>query len=219
MMVSMLWTGIDEAGRGSLIGPLVVCSFTIEEEKIEELENLKVKDSKKLSPKKREELYQKLSKIGNFSFDIIDAEKINRSTLSLNKLEILSFIKLSDGDIVIIDCPEQNEARFVEKIRKSIPKELIVENKADENYLVVSAASIGAKVMRDLKIKELEKRLKMEIGSGYPGDRRTLDFVKKIIKNKEIVDKIVRKRWSTFEKITQINHQQELVEKKQINRI
>ena len=50
----MLVCGVDEAGRGSMIGPLVVAAITIEKSKIKKLSEIGVKDSKKLSPKTRE---------------------------------------------------------------------------------------------------------------------------------------------------------------------
>jgi len=55
--------GADEAGRGCVLGPLVICLATVEQEREEELRKIGVKDSKLLTPKRREHLYGKIREI------------------------------------------------------------------------------------------------------------------------------------------------------------
>ncbi|MGH9934108.1 MAG: ribonuclease HII, partial [Nitrososphaerales archaeon] len=59
----MMVAGVDEAGRGSILGPLVVAGIKIRESKLKQLHLMGVKDSKKLAPKTREKLYRKILKI------------------------------------------------------------------------------------------------------------------------------------------------------------
>ncbi|MGN6823454.1 MAG: ribonuclease HII, partial [Candidatus Nitrosocosmicus sp.] len=55
--------GIDEAGRGSVFGPLVIAGISFDLQKINELEKMKIRDSKRMTPIKRETLYKELSNI------------------------------------------------------------------------------------------------------------------------------------------------------------
>lgn len=200
--------GIDEAGRGSVIGPLVICGFLIEEAKTDLIKY--AKDSKLLSPKKREELEKKLKAAArDFAIIKISAEEIDklRTEKNLNKIEIeqmQKIINLFNPDIIIIDSPEHNVEKFEKKIRKGLKNEdikIICENYADRKYSVVSAASILAKVERDREIERLKKKYNIEFGSGYPSDERTIKFLKKWIKENKDFPNFVRKSWITVKGI------------------
>lgn len=200
--------GIDEAGRGSVIGPLVICGVLIEESKIELLKE--AKDSKLLSPKRREKLEKKIKEVvKDFAVIKISSEEIDklRSEKNLNNIEIENMqkiINLFNPDVVIIDSPEKNVKKFERKIREKIKNnniEIICENYADRKYKVVSAASIIAKVERDREIEKIKKEYKIDFGSGYPSDERTIKFLENIIKNEKELPKFIRKSWLTVKRL------------------
>jgi ribonuclease HII len=210
--------GIDEAGRGPVIGPLVMCGYLVDEGNVPKLEKLGVKDSKLLSPKKRESLIPELKKIcDDFILLKMTASEIDklRNVTNLNKLEIermQQIIKMFEPDRVIIDALEANTKRFSCKVCNGLKiKSLVAENFADKNYLEVGAASILAKVHRDDEIKKLHKKYGF-FGTGYPSDERTINFLKNWIKrNKEFPD-FVRKSWLTAQLIKEEKEQSRLLD-------
>jgi ribonuclease HII len=202
--------GIDEAGRGPVIGPMVIAGYCIEEEKIELLKSLGVKDSKELTRKQREEIYNEIIKLTDkYKYIIIDPKTIDYYVYRnrLNYLEFENMIKIIEEikpDKVIIDSPVVNTKRVVEYIKNNlkINVEIIAENKADKKYPVVSAASIIAKVIRDKEIDKIKEKLNLDIGSGYPSDEKTIKVLK------EDYDKIkdyVRESWMTVKRIRKRN--------------
>jgi len=210
--------GIDEAGRGSIVGPLVMAGFMVEESEQPKLKELGVKDSKELTPKAREELYKKLVRIGDYAVIIIKPLEIdNRSNegINLNRLELLKAVKLIktlNPDKVIIDSPSPNEKKYKDELGTEINDErvkTVCENKADVNYPVVSAASIIAKVTRDREINKIERELGEEIGTGYPHDDRSLAFVRKAINQGKGITH-VRKSWETFSRLKAESEQKRL---------
>lgn len=196
--------GIDEAGRGSVIGPLVVCGVVIEENRIKYLERLGLKDSKKISPKRRTVLSRKIRKISEpflvkitaKDIDILRSKDVNLN--QIEKIAIQKIIGMAKPNLCIIDCIDINPDRFKREIESySEDLKVIAEHKADENYAVVSAASIVAKVERDSEIATIRKKFK-EVGSGYPSDPQTIKFLKNISYD-ELPD-FVRRSWSTVKK-------------------
>jgi len=204
--------GIDEAGRGCVIGPLIVAGVLLDERKEFLLKRLGVKDSKKLSHGKRVRLAKRIKKIAKDIVVItIDVDEINEEmeTKKLNQIEIERIAQIintlsSMYDIkkVYIDSLEKNCEKFVDKLKiflseKSKEIEIIAENKADDKYPVVSAASIIAKVKREEVINRLKKEYG-DFGSGYSSDEKTIKFLKeKGMKAKEIL----RKEWYTLERL------------------
>ncbi|NAZ26105.1 MAG: ribonuclease HII [Nanoarchaeota archaeon] len=202
--------GIDEAGRGPVIGPMVIAGYCIEEEKIELLKSLRVKDSKELTRKQREEIYNEIIKLTDkYKYIIIDPKTIDYYVYKnkLNYLEFENMIKIIEEikpDKVIIDSPIVNTKKVIEYIKNNlkINVEIIAENRADKNYPVVSAASIIAKVIRDREIDKIKEKINIDFGSGYPSDEKTIKVLK------EDYDKIkdyVRESWMTIKRIRRIN--------------
>lgn len=203
----MLISGIDEAGRGPVIGPMVVAGVAIDVSKEEALREMGVKDSKMLSEKRREELFDKIKALADkIEVVIFSAKQIDdlRQLMSLNKVESRSFVKIIDAlktDEVYIDLPE-NSTKFVPELKAALsysPK-VIAEHKADAKYPVVSAASIIAKVTRDRRVKDIEKKIGMEFGSGYPSDPRTKAFLGEYMKTHDALPDFVRHSWATVDK-------------------
>ena len=208
--------GIDEAGRGPVVGPMVIAGVMYEDEK--ELKELGVKDSKLLSPKERDEIYEKLVKIVKYKIIILEPDEIDArvGVTNLNLIEASKFAEIIDDmkpDKVIIDTPTKNTQKFKELMESLVNHkcEIICENFADLNYPIVSAASIIAKVTRDRLIKEIEKETGEKIGVGYPHDPDTIRFVEKSIKNPKL-RKYVRQSWSTYKRILEEKSQSKIGE-------
>jgi len=191
--------GVDEAGRGSMLGPLVVAGITISKTKINLLKKLGVRDSKKLSPAAREHLYKKIIEVVDDYYVVrIPPGIIDKSvsTHSLNHLEakyMAKVISKLSPSTAFVDSCDVNSKRFGKEISKLTTNTKIRSyHHADSKFITVSAASILAKVSRDRAIARLAK--KYDVGSGYPSDPKTKIFVKKSIrKNQDLT--FLRKSW------------------------
>ncbi len=203
--------GVDEAGRGPVIGPLVVAGVNFNDDS--KLIEFKVKDSKKLTPKRREILAVKI-KQNCISYEIlvIPAKDIDdmRKVMTLNEIEVNAFskiIKKLKPDICYVDSADVNEKRFSDDIlaNLSFKPDIISKHKADDIYPVVSAASIIAKTKRDEEIRniaiELEKKLNLPMGSGYPADPITQKFLRKWLDRYKSLPPQVRRSWQTTRNI------------------
>ncbi|NHI94595.1 MAG: ribonuclease HII [Candidatus Lokiarchaeota archaeon] len=199
---------------------MVMAIIAIAKEKLDVLQEHGVDDSKKLSKKKREIIYNVLNKHFENEIAIIPPKKIDEALISSSSnLNILEgqvssqlFNKLNSRisiDEVYLDCPSINIENYSALFKKSIKNKsvkIIVEHKADENYLIVGAASILAKVTRDNEIEKIKNEIGHDFGSGYPSDPKTIAFLKKYYKNYDIF----RKTWSTYQKITSRKNQKTL---------
>ena len=191
--------GVDEAGRGSMLGPLVVAGISISKSKVNLLKKQGIRDSKKLSPKVRERLYKKIIQIVDDYYVVkIPPRTIDKSVSnhSLNHLEakyMAKVISKLSPSTAFVDSCDVNSRRFGKEISKLTSNTKIRSyHHADSKFITVSAASILAKVSRDRAITRLRK--KHDIGSGYPSDPKTRVFVKKSIrKNQNLA--FLRKSW------------------------
>ncbi len=200
--------GIDEAGRGPVIGPLVTAGVVIDETDEEKFRPLGIKDSKLILPKKREELFDKIkSMVKRYEIIILEPKHIDAALMdpdtNLNWLEAdttAEIINKLTPEKAIVDCPSNNVEQYSDYIRKklNVDCELMLEHKADMNHLVVGAASILAKVTRDREIQKIKKEVGQDIGSGYPADPITKRFIEE--NYKEHPD-IFRKTWQTYKKL------------------
>ncbi len=210
--------GIDEAGRGPVIGPMVICGALFNEKDIGKLKELNVKDSKLLSKKRREELFDKIKEIAvDYEIIKIGPKEIDQRfqvNTNLNQLEALKFVDIINKlkpDVAIIDTPERNTEKFKNYLKRYLTHEceLMCENFADTNHIEVGAASVLAKVTRDSSIEKIEKDIGEVIGAGYPSDPTTIKFVEKAMNKKELL-KYVRKSWFTFQRLKEENEQTKL---------
>jgi ribonuclease HII len=208
----MLIAGVDDAGRGAVIGPLVIAGVLVREEDLPTLKELGVKDSKLLSPRRREVLAVEIKKIvKDYNVAKLSPRQIDvvvnsgRKLHKLNYLEAQTMAKVIEAlqpDLVYVDASDVSEMRFKQHILEcmSFKVDIVSEHKADRNYVAVSAASIIAKVERDKEIAELSNRLG-DIGSGYPSDPRTMIFLKKCCEKLEEFPEFVRKSWRPAKRI------------------
>ncbi len=174
--------------KGPVIGPLIIAGVTFQDDS--KLVEYRVKDSKQLSPKKRELLAKKIKQIAsNYEILVIPANHIDdmRKIMTLNQIEVNAFTKIITKlkpEICYVDSVDVNEQRFGRDISAGISFKIkiISKHKADELYPVVSAASILAKSRREEEIKKiankLENKLNLPLGSGYPADPVTQKFFK-----------------------------------------
>jgi ribonuclease HII len=185
---------------------MVICGITFLKSKLPYLSEIGVKDSKKLSPEKRSKL-AKLLKQNCVSYKLIEVhpheidERIKKK-LSLNRLEELKIAQIIDdlqAEEIFIDAADVIEERFgisIGNLLKYSPKLIKSEHKADEKYLIVSAASIVAKHKRDSIVAKLREQYG-DFGSGYTSDRKTIEFLREWITSKKCLPPFVRKSWET----------------------
>jgi ribonuclease HII len=199
--------GIDEAGRGPVIGPMVVCGAAISGRKIKKIEDMGLKDSKLLTPKKREELAEKIREACEYELVVVGPERIDARVSNdetLNALEVECFSNVikamrSQPNLIYLDACDVNAERFGidVKSRLGFEVEVVSRHKADRDYPIVSAASILAKVRRDALIKEISEAIGEDVGSGYPNDPVTIEFLRKYYKKNRCMPPFARKSWKT----------------------
>jgi len=205
--------GLDEAGKGSVIGPMVLAGCLIEKETENKIRSLGVRDSKTVAPKRRNFLEKEINKIIKESFLIVStAKEIDESRskgIKLTEFEALGFAKIinklnkrKEKMKVIIDCPSSGINSWTELLKPKIKNlstlDLVIEHKADKNYIAVAAASILAKCERERQMDKIKEKFGGIVGSGYQTDALTMKFVKKNA-NKFKNKGIFRKSWSTWQ--------------------
>ena len=208
----MLVAGVDEAGRGPVIGPLVIAGVMFEEADLSKLIDLGAKDSKLLTPQKRETLAAQRKEMALIHHTVwLSPAEIDRVVESkrklhkLNRLEAQAMAKviaILKPDTVYVDASDILADRFAEHIQENLtfnPK-IVSEHKADLKYPVVGAASIVAKVERDKVISQLQQK-HGDIGSGYPSDPQTIKFLEDWIRKFGSYPDFVRKSWKTAKRI------------------
>ena len=239
----MLVAGVDDAGRGSVLGPLVIGGVSIDDSEIPRLQELGVKDSKLLSPNKRTALYREIRKIAAcVAYEKIGPKLIDEAVLRGERLFKLNYLEARymarvlsrlEFGVAFVDCCDTNQRRFgnliadllaVEDSLKGVRKQgratlgplsfdynnsdnprrqsIISEHHADRNYAVVSAASIVAKVMRDAAVKRLREQ-HGAIGSGYPSDPVTIQFLKGFVENSKSLPPFTRLSWATVARLSE----------------
>jgi ribonuclease HII len=203
--------GVDEAGRGCAIGPLVIAGVLFDEKKIPILREIGVKDSKRLSAKKRRYLVEEIKELA-IDYEVIEIQPrvIDKVVLRgkplrrLNYLETMIMAKVIrelNPDLAHVDSPDVNPQRCIEQIQSVVnfKIKIICEPKADEKYPSTSAASIVAKVTRDQRILELREKFG-DFNSGYTSDKKTQKFIENYFsENKECPD-YIRASWKTVQR-------------------
>jgi ribonuclease HII len=203
-------SGTDEAGRGCIIGPMVIAIASIDPMDEYRLKELGVKDSKLLSKNRREVLYEQIKKICKTHSEHISAEEITElmKTTNLNDIEAIYVARLlkhvKTDEIVYIDSPDGIPASFEKRIKRFSKKrlQLVCKNKADRDHIIVGAASIIAKVERDWGIEKIKEEVGYDFNSGYTSDPITIDFIKKNLDN-PILQPYLRHSWATLKKLRQ----------------
>lgn len=225
--------GIDDAGRGPVIGPMVLAGCLIDKKIESKFRKHRVRDSKMLTAKRREYLAKLIKKhaiayevvvsypdeidniINGKDFDISNINKLEaaKSAEIINKL-----VKHAKGEPVriVIDCPSPNREswqqylmNYLLKLNKDVKGLLIsCEHKADVNHVAVSAGSILAKSRREEEVAKIKKKIGKDFGSGYCTDPKTKKFLEEHYKTHK-QDGIFRHTWGTVK-----NHKAKKAQKK-----
>ncbi len=199
--------GIDEAGRGSVLGPMVIAGVIVPEKMEKVLERMGVKDSKRLTPNRRTILSRKLKKMFDYEIVVITAREIDEMRaegINLNEIEknaMESILLKMNPEKAIVDAVDVKAERFQNNLCNDTGVNVIAEHKADDKYIEVSAASIIAKAERDDQIAQINKDFIKSggIGSGYPSDPKTKEFLTHYAYD-EMPD-FVRRSWATVAKL------------------
>lgn len=216
--MSKLLLGIDDAGRGPVMGPMCLAGVIIKEEDETIFAESGIKDSKLLTAKKRDQLVETITKKA-ISKKAILVTPIEIDTglgmkLNLNEVEALTSAtiineltsKLNETEKenikIILDCPSVNLSAWKKQLMhyvkdKSLEDQILCDHKADFKYPVVSAASIIAKTTRDAEIEKIKQQIGINFGSGYPSDPNTIAFLKENATNPKYKG-IFRESWQTW---------------------
>lgn len=206
--------GIDDAGRGPVIGPMILAGCLVDEATEKEFKKLGIKDSKELTPKRREFLAKIIrEKAETFEIAIIYPNEIDEKLANGTNLNHLEAIKMAEiiNKInkgykrikVIIDCPSVGISKWADFLKMKIDNlsnlEIVCEHKADKNHISVSAASVLAKSAREKEMDKLREKYGDEIGSGYTSDPTTIRFLE-LHADSHDDSNIFRKSWETWKK-------------------
>lgn len=200
--------GLDEAGRGSVVGPLVVGGFLVGRQQLDRLHATGACDSKTLSPEERERIYEELGHVGECDSVVLPPREIDRYvTLGLlNELEARAFgtlvARLAPQEVHADAC-DTNPRRFARSVARWAGRSvrIVARHHADRDDPIVGAASIVAKVRRDRAIARLREQLGDELGSGYPSDPRTIGFLRSRLATEPAVPAWVRASWATMQRV------------------
>ena len=208
----VLTIGIDDAGRGPVIGPMIMAGVLLDDNGMTALDGQGIKDSKLLSHNQRVALENTIKSLSS-GWKVVKAmpedidNALSDSKMNLNRLEAIKMAAVinelntvDDKITVIVDCPSINTESWglmlMEYIEKPDNLDIKCEHKADYNHMIVGAASILAKVVREEEVSKIKSEFG-EIGSGYPADPNTKKFLSE--KGLELKDSgIFRKSWATW---------------------
>lgn len=206
--------GVDEAGKGPVLGPMVVAAVACIDP--QELASIGVMDSKILSPKRRQALFAMIKERFPFTVVIRTAADIDhlRQEMTMNEItarahaEVVRTLGCREA---FLDACDVNEERYARTVGAFIghPCKITARHKADQTYPPVSAASIVAKVIRDGLVKEYEEEYGT-IGSGYPADPVTIAFLKEYIAVHGHPPVIARTSWATVKNLMKETRQKKL---------
>lgn len=221
----MLTLGIDDAGRGPVIGPMVLAGCLINDKAAAEFKKLGIKDSKQLTQKRREFLAEKIKEMAEtFEIIVLHPEEIDGKgdlRIKLNELEAIACSKIinriNKGFTkikVVVDCPSVSIEKWKDFLKTRILNlsnlEVVCEHKADQNHIAVSAASILAKTVREQEMDKLREKYGPGIGSGYTSDPATQKFLE-IHARKYKDEGIFRQSWITWQNAIAKSTQKKLI--------
>ncbi len=201
--------GIDEAGKGAVLGPMCVAGILLNGKKLDALTKIGVKDSKLLTAKRREVIAAGIKKIA-VKYYILEVSPFQidelRKVMTMNEIMVVCYVKVLEElkpEHAFVDAADVISSRFGENIKKKYAGKIDItsEHDADKKYPVVSSASILAKVQRDALVKQIERTIGVEIGSGYPADPKTIRFLEDWIQEKGSLPHFARSSWETAKRM------------------
>ena len=208
--------GVDEAGRGALVGPLIVAGISIKSSRLHELVKIGIKDSKMLSPKQRRSLIPKLvDQVECICICKLTPSDVDDgvSNSSLNVLEAKAMAVVIENifpDTVFIDSCDVNPIRFRKSVSEFVcvnrPRRIISLHRAEDASIAVAGASIIAKVTRDYEMLRIRQEYG-EMGSGYPSDKKTKRFVREWIEKNNTPRTFIRESWKPMKMLLSRDYQ------------
>jgi ribonuclease H2 subunit A len=200
--------GVDEAGRGPVLGSLVYCAAFWPASMNDEISALGFDDSKQLKEGEREKLFNRIKAhdsigwvIAELTAEVISKQMLKATPQSLNALSYEAVVWMLEKIRDYPNNPPIIDKLFIDTVGdpdtykwalqrglgpSSNDWDFTIEKKADANYRVTSAASIIAKQTRDMQIATWKWRepncaaanLTKEFGSGYPSDPQCVSWMK-----------------------------------------
>jgi ribonuclease HII len=202
--------GVDEAGKGPVLGPMVAAAVRADPETLPD----GIADSKRLSPSRRESLAETLRADARIDVGVavVPVERIDEPETDMNSLTVAAQARAlaavaAAGDTAIVDAGDVSESRFARRVRDGVAEsaanggaeaavEVIAEHGADDEYPIVGAASVIAKVERDQRVADLAAEYG-DIGSGYPSDPTTRTFLADYVRDHGELPPCARSSWQT----------------------
>jgi ribonuclease HII len=199
--LNTMFCGVDEAGKGAVLGPMVVAAVGCTDE--DDLTALQVKDSKKLTPERRAVLYEEITRIFPFTVRVVPSEEIDSSRRFITMNVLLARLHaevITDlaPTLAYVDACDVVASRYGHMVSNFLRTDcrVIAKHHADEEIPIVSAASIVAKVTRDRAVAALRDQYG-PIGSGYPSDPETVSYLRMIIRESGRAPAFARHSWQT----------------------
>ena len=200
--------GVDEAGKGPVLGSMFAAAVAVDTADLPD----DVDDSKGIAPERREELAETIRDVGTVGVAEIPVERIDDEATDMNSLTVAAHAEAIDALVEsadasldpdeshegFVDAGDTNAVRFERRVEDDTGAgvDLRAEHGADETYQVVGAASIVAKVARDTHVEALTEEFG-EVGSGYPGDSTTRDFLESYVADHDGLPACARESWQT----------------------
>ncbi len=203
--------GLDEAGKGPVLGPMCVAGVMFDEKDLDALVKTGVRDSKQLSPKKRDAIAVEIKNLAE-RYYILEVSPVEidelRKVMTMNEIMVACYARVFEElkpDRAFVDAADVIAERFGENIRRKYSGNVDItsEHNADEKYPIVSAASILAKVRRDELVRDIVRTVGIEIGSGYPADPKTILFLENWVREHGALPDFARRSWETSKNIMQ----------------
>lgn len=213
--------GVDEAGKGPVLGPMIAAAVRIDDEADLPAD---VADSKRLSESKRESLAAELreSPAVDTAVGVITTDEIDAPETDMNGLTVTAQVRAlgdvaGDGDRALVDAGDVSESRFGRRVQEGVVEsgvdiDVTAEHGADDDSRLVGAASVVAKVERDRRIAAINEEYDAAVGSGYPSDPTTRQFLADYVDHHGELPACARASWATAEDVLAAAAQSELAE-------
>lgn len=191
--------GVDEAGKGPVLGSMFAAGVVGDSDDLPE----GVADSKRLSPGRREDLDERIRECCEVGVAEVPVERIDDPETDMNTLTVEAQASAldavaTDGLAGYVDAGDVDEARFGRRVAEGVTADVDVtaEHGADDEYALVAAASIVAKVARDSHVEDIAAEYG-DVGSGYPSDQATRDFLREYVREHDALPGCARESWQT----------------------
>ncbi|SEP21587.1 RNase HII [Halogranum amylolyticum] len=218
----MTCVGADEAGKGPVLGPMVAAAVRADPTTLPD----GIDDSKRVSPGRRETVVVDLRARDDVAVGVgvVPTDRIDDPETDMNSLTVAAQVEAvaavaRGGDTVVVDAGDVSEARFGRRVREGVAAagvdvDVVSEHGADESHDVVGAASIVAKVERDRRVEAIAEEYAAygDVGSGYPSDPTTREFLKRYVADTGDLPECARRSWSTCADLLAANEQSSLAE-------